>query len=170
MTLPYGYQGGAIPVRQDVEFMGTAFVPKAAQRIDSLPAGMAVEPVALPQVEAPFELEDPRLEEHPFQDMGCRPPPVTTGQRFRTREEAMRAAQEAGRRRSGTVILLVTVDVDGKVVPGSDSLVKSDNPLATEAMVASLMQCRFLQARIGGVPVPARAIARMTVIAGAGPP
>lgn len=167
MTLPFGYQGDTIPVLQEVSLRETGFGPSPARRLDSLPTGMAVEPVSLPTESFPMPLDDIRVEERPWEKMGCRPQGLDrpTGERYRTREAAMRAGAEWSRRNAGTVVLLVTVDVDGTVVPGSDSLVSSDNPVSANAMIASMMQCRYQPARIGGVPVPARALARMTLLA-----
>ena len=67
---------------------------------------------------------------------------------------------------SGEVILQVTVGADGRVVPGSDSLVLGDNPLITNALIASIKECRFHPARIGGVPVAAKTLGRMGLLGG----
>lgn len=167
MTFPFGYQGGPIAVRQEIEYRDLGFAPAPARRVDSLPQGMAIQPVPIDSSAFPFPLEDSRVEEHPWQLRGCMPQGLNrpTGVRYRTREEAEAAGREWNRLMAGKVVLQVTVDAEGRVVPGSDSVVVADNPASANALIASLLQCRYLPARIGGVPVPAKALARMTLLA-----
>jgi hypothetical protein len=170
MMLPYGYQGPPIPVRQRLNFLETGFGAEPAERTVAMPEGLSLEPPEAATRPVVWALEDPAVEEQPWQSMGCRPKglPSLAGERFRSREEADRAMQEYTRRVSGKVILLLTVDTNGTVVPGSDSLVLGENPLTTNALTASIKDCRFLPARIGGVPVRARTLGRME-FAGARP-
>ena len=163
MTLPYGYQGPPIPVQQRLNFLDTGFGAEPAKRIGSLPGGLSLEPPEAATRPVVWAVDDPAVEERPWQSMGCRPKglPSLAGERYRSREEADRAMQEYTRRVSGKVILLLTVDTNGTVVPGSDSLVLGDNPVTTNALAASIKECQFLPARIGGVPVRARTLGRM---------
>jgi hypothetical protein len=163
MTLPYGYQGPAIPVQQRLNFLESGFGAEGAERISDLPAGLSLEVPEAARRPGVWDMDDPAVEERPWQSMGCRPKglPTLEGRRFRSREEAMRAAEEHTRQVAGKVILLVTVDTSGAVVPGSDSLVLGENPQTTNALASSIKECRFLPARIGGVPVQARALGRM---------
>ena len=166
MTLPFGYAGGAIPVRQEVELSGTGFMAQPARRLEALSGGMAVEPVVIDSTAFPYPLDDSRVEEHPWQLPGCIPQGLQRPSgRYRTREEAERAGNEWNRLMAGEVVLQVTVATDGTVVPGSDSVVVASNPASANAMIASLTQCKFIPARIGGTPVPAKALARMTLLA-----
>ena len=168
MTLPYGYQGGDIPVRQAVRFVESSFEVEPARRLPALPEGLANVAVSLPSDTGPFPLDDSRVEERPWQLSGCKPQgvPSPPDRRYRTREEAARAYDEWSSRMSGEVILQVTVGADGRVVPGSDSLVLGDNPLITNALIASIKECRFHPARIGGVPVAAKTLGRMGLLGG----
>jgi hypothetical protein len=163
MTLPYGYVGAAIPVQQRLNFLETGFGAERAERVADLPAGLPLEVPGSASRPGVWAMDAPEVEERPWQSMGCRPKglPSLSGQRFRTREEADRAMLEHNRQTAGKVILLLTVDTNGTVVPASDSLVLGENPLTTNALAASIKECRFLPARIGGIPVQARALGRM---------
>ena len=168
MTLPYGYQGATIPVRQEVRFIESGFALEPARRQPALPDGLASVPVSGSNGAEPYPLDDSRVEERPWQLSGCKPQgvPSPPDRRYRTREEAARAYDEWSSRMSGEVILQVTVGADGRVVPGSDSLVLGDNPLITNALIASIKECRFHPARIGGVPVAAKTLGRMGLLGG----
>jgi TonB family protein len=125
-----------------------------AEQVPQLDAGIAPAPVLIPTQDLPLEPIDRRIEEFPMPLPGCSPT-RTIGTRVYSSLAAARRdinAQLAEIR--GNIRVELEVDRDGTVVPSSVVLVSYDNPNVADTFVEALRKCRFIPARIGGIPVP----------------
>jgi len=119
----------------------------------------------------PMDAADSTIEERPRR-IGCDQvadiPPFTG--LYRTRQDRDAAFAAWQRQNSGVVLAKVTVDADGRVQPNGIIITSSTNPPMNSLFVSVLASCRYVPARISGVPV-ATIVATRTGIGGpTGPP
>ena len=106
-----------------------------------------------------YAANDGALEERP-RWISCDRAPRT---RITTTSGVSHAADDAAADPAdrGLVTAALVVGRDGRVMPDSVTLVRSDNPAATSKIMRSFATCRFAPGRIAGIPVPTRVEATM---------
>ncbi len=140
-------------VIQTIHFIGPGVTLSSLRATAELEQDIAVLPPPLPA--EPLEVTDTLLEEHPRQFRCARGPifPPISSSRSQTPQSVVSAVMDQAREYSGSVTARVTVGADGKVEPGSVTIVSSTNPSLTNIMRPVIASCEYAPGRISGVPV-----------------
>ena len=113
----------------------------------------------------PLEHTDPRLEEKP-RTLTCDEPKLPdrpSGGPYHSKAEADTAFAEWARQHQGTLRVRVVVRPDGKVIASQVKILENTNPVVKEALLRSIVSCRFAPGRSGGTPVAAFATTGATM-------
>lgn len=156
VSVPRGFPREGKAVAQRIRLAGSAFQPFPATELDSLPAVLPAPPVLIPTTGLPLADDDERLEERPAPIPGClrRMAPLPPGGSYSSIEEAKRDLDRWVANNRGRIRISVEVGTDGRAVPGTATILESDNRSAANALLSSMQRCRYAPGRIGGRPVP----------------
>lgn len=139
----------------------TAVTP--ATVIESL-AGEKVERPRVIMPVDPLDISDSTIEERPRR-ISCDPAadvPDFTGA-YRTRQDAEAALAQWRRQNSGYLTARITINEDGRIAPEGIHVITSTNPPLIDAFIHLLVSCRYVPARISGIPVPVNLVTRVGI-------
>lgn len=146
-----------LPVVIALQFQGGPASVASAEQVPQLETGLEPGPVLIPTQDLPLAPEDRRIEESPIPEPGCSVWRRFGGTRYyRSAAEAMRDINTRMVQQSGNLKVEFEVNREGRVAASSVKLLQSDNAKAAESFVETIQECRYMPARIGGVPVPVR--------------